>query len=81
LTDISSKNEIVKQLSKYPTEIMMGASGSYKGLSITRVTELVMIRVMITPSKIFAGVILLIGGPFLAARAGIAIDLLFWIFS
>jgi len=79
--DISIKNEIVKQLSKYPTKIIMGASGSYKGLSITRVTELVMIRVMITPSKIFAGVILLIGGPFLAARAGICIDLLFWILS
>jgi hypothetical protein len=34
---------------------MVAESGSYKGLSITKVTELMMIRVIITPSKIFEG--------------------------
>jgi hypothetical protein len=60
----STVNNIVKQLSRYPANTIPGASGFYNGVSIASIIELIMIKVIIMPSKIFASVALPAGGAF-----------------
>lgn len=52
---IASKvKSTVKQLSRYPMNIIIGSSGFASGLSITRVIELIKIKERMIPSNIAA---------------------------
>ena len=48
----SRVNNTVKQLSRYPMNTIIGSSGSAKGLSITKVIELIKISERMIPSNI-----------------------------
>jgi hypothetical protein len=65
LIQASIVKSTVKQLSKYPTNKMISDSGLLKGVLITRVTELIKIRVKILLSNSFAQRFTFFSGAFL----------------
>ena len=68
-------NSTVKQLSRYPTNNITSDSGLLKGVLMTKVTELIKIKVNILLSKSLAHKFTFFSGVFLAAVLELTMEL------